>query len=91
MAAEIRAAYAEHDRKPRPVVYFFSRLAIPSKSRRDDVMNDILDWYASWTAEAGPLVPNLRCLRRIGAVWIWGLIMDIPRKVSDVARKLRIL
>lgn len=73
------------------LVSILSGLTIPSQSRCDDVMNDILDWYAKWTEEAGPLVANLRCLRKIVAVWICGLVMDIPRKVSEVARYLRIL
>ncbi len=49
------------------------RLVIRS-SHRDDVINDLLDWYTIDLGEKGPLIANFRCLAKIGAVFLSDLL-----------------
>jgi|SRR5579862_5326026 len=54
-------------------------LILLSPKRRDDVLNDLLDWYPAWVTK-GSLVANFRCLKKIGAVFLrW---TSRPRKGS---------
>src|ERR1017187_3779629 len=55
-------------------------LAIRSSQHRDDVINDLLDWYTIDLGEKGPLVANFRCLKKIGAVFI----RDLLRFITDL-------
>lgn len=60
---------------PTPVQF---ALILLSPKRRDDVLNDLLDWYPVWVTK-GSLIANLRCLAKIGSVFLRWTSLRIGR------------
>jgi hypothetical protein len=65
-----------------------SMLLLMSRARRNDVLNDIMDWYPGWVAEKGRFRANLACWWRIGMAVLRGLL-DLLLRIGEIVGKFR--
>jgi hypothetical protein len=63
-------------------------LILMSRTRRNDVLNDIMDWYPGWVAEKGPFGAYLACWWRIGVAVCRGLL-DLIQRIGEIVGKFR--
>jgi hypothetical protein len=86
-------SHREHleDNRPAPDVALSPALeyalALMSKSRRDDVLNDLSDWYGGWLAAHGRFSAHLICWWKVGAV-ICGGLLDFASRLAEIVGKV---
>jgi hypothetical protein len=63
-------------------------LVLMSRKRRNDVLNDMLDWYPQWVSNKGRFWADVLCWWRIGAA-LFGGLLDFAGRVAEVVGKFR--
>jgi hypothetical protein len=63
-------------------------LILLSRQRRNDVLNDMLDWYPCWVQEKGRFSANVLCSCRISAAVFAGLL-DLTGRIAEIIGKFR--
>jgi hypothetical protein len=63
-------------------------LILLSRQRRNDVLNDMLDWYPRWVQNKGRLSANLLFWWRISAA-VFGALLDLASRIAEIVGKFR--
>jgi len=64
-------------------------LILLSRKYRDDVLNDLGDWYPGWVVEHhGRLGANFVCFWKIAGAFLWQAL-DVLHKIGEVFGKFR--
>lgn len=59
-----------------------------SRKRRDDVLNDLCDWYPGWVQHHGRFGANLVCFMKIASAAIYEAL-DLLYRVGEIVGKFR--
>jgi hypothetical protein len=63
-------------------------LHLMSRQRRNDVLNDMLDWYPHWVQEKGRFSANVLCWWRTSVAVLGGLL-DVAGRIAEIVGKFR--
>jgi hypothetical protein len=88
----VKAWWAEISAKPHsnftlPTAVEFM-LVLLSRQRRNDVLNDIMDWYPGWIKKYGHIGAHCACWWKIGSAALHGLL-DLAERVGEIVGKFR--
>jgi hypothetical protein len=63
-------------------------LMLMSRQRRNDVLNDLLDWYPCWLSDKGRMGAFFACWWKIGSAVLHGFL-DLAERIGEIVGKFR--
>ncbi len=89
--AVMKTELLAHSRSLRPVHLSSAAqfaLILLSRKRRDDILNDLCDWYPGWVEHNGRFGANFACFVKIASAFL-GQGLDVLYRIGEIVGKFR--